>query len=101
MRRSLVFPVGLILSMAAGAPAFAQMIGGGTGGDLSQVAQNVITWLGSGAAGRFLLLANIVACIMAACHLTSWRTPFHTLVLSGLAWMASYAVSTWIGWSVG
>ena len=99
MRRFLVLPAVVTLTLAAASPALAQSIG--TGGDLSQVAQNVITWLGSGAAGRFLLLANIVACIMAACHLTSWRTPFHTLVLSGLAWMASYAVSTWIGWSVG
>ena len=100
MNRVLVVPLAATLTVAAVSPAFAQLVGG-TGGDLSQVAQNVITWLGSGAAGRFLLLANIVACIMAACHLTSWRTPFHTLVLSGLAWMASYAVSTWIGWSVG
>lgn len=101
MNRVLVVPLAATLAVVAASPAFAQLVGGGTGGDLSQVAQNVITWLGSGAAGRFLLLANIVACIMAACHLTSWRTPFHTLVLSGLAWMASYAVSTWIGWSVG
>jgi hypothetical protein len=99
--KPLIYPTSLAAAVAAASPALAQTVTTGTGGDLSQVAQNVITWLGSGAAGRFLLLANIVACILAACHLTSWRTPFHTLVLSGLAWMASYAVSTWIGWSVG
>ena len=100
MRRSLVVPVAVTLSVAAVSPAFAQMVGGGTGGDLSQVAQNIITWLGSGAAGRFFLLGIIVTSIFAALHLTSWRTPLLTMILSGIAWMASYALSSWIGWSV-
>lgn len=71
-----------------------------TGGDIGIVAQNIITWFGSGAGGRFFLLALLVTCVFAALHVTSWRTPTLTLIFGGLAWMAAYALRTWVGWSM-
>jgi hypothetical protein len=69
------------------------------GGDPGAIATAIINWYGSGAGGRFLLLALLLTCVFAAFHVTSWRTPTLTLIFGGLAWGASYALKTWMGWA--
>jgi hypothetical protein len=70
------------------------------GGDPGQIAEQIITWYGSGAGGRFFFLALLLTSAFAAFHVTSWRTPTLTLIFGGVAWGASFALRSWMGWSL-
>jgi hypothetical protein len=70
------------------------------GGDPSVIAQNIIAWIGSSAGGKFFLLALLLTCMFAAFHVTSWRAPVMVLIFGGIAWGASFALTSWMGWAV-
>ncbi len=70
------------------------------GGDPSIIAQNIIAWYGSGAGGRFFLVALLIITALAAFHILSPRAPVMVLLMGGLSWGAAFALRSWMGWAV-
>lgn len=74
-------------------------MGQGGGSDLGTIAQNIITYFGGAAGGYMLAAALIVVGILAAAHVIPPRMFWVSMCLGILAWSASYAVRTTLGWA--
>lgn len=70
----------------------------GGGGSLTQLAQNILTNLGGAAGGYMLAAAITVVGILAYCHAVTGHTFRNTVILGCFTWLATWIVSSVIGW---
>lgn len=69
-----------------------------TGGDIGQIAQNMITYFGGQAGGLIIAAALLIVGLLAAAHFVSGRTFVHSLGFGVFAWTAAFMVRQLIGW---
>lgn len=69
------------------------------GGDLGQVAQNIITYFGGAPGGMIVGASLLVVGLLAAAHVVPGRLFIHSAVFGIFAWVAAFIVRQFIGWA--